>query len=305
MIGNRSAPPPMPPQRTSHFAVADLLDILPDAVLMVDARGRICYVNPAVHTILGYAAEEILDQPLSLLIPKEARERHEAMVERFRADGPPTMMGSRPVLHAVHRSGRVVPVSISLTNLTLGDGERVTVAVIHDVTTLNTELDRATAQAETDALTGLGNRLRLARRGRALLMNQRPFSLLYLDLQRFKALNDRLGHGAGDHALRVMARRLQTHVRDADLAARVGGDEFVVLLDGVDAAERLEARAQVIAVALTQPFRVEDVTDALSVNIGGAISQRHGRTLDALLAAADQAMYAAKQAQQVYRLAEG
>jgi diguanylate cyclase (GGDEF)-like protein/PAS domain S-box-containing protein len=287
------------------LGVADLLDILPDAVLMVDAQGHICYANPALHTTLGYEAEELLDQPLSVLVPQAARERHEAMMARFRIDGPPKLMGSRPVLHAVHRSGRVVPVSISLTNFTLADGQRVTVAVVHDVTALHTDLDRATALAETDALTGLGNRLRLQRRIEALLMSQRPFAVLYLDLEGFKQLNDRRGHAAGDQALRTIARRLRSQVREADLAVRLGGDQFVVLLDGVDDAGRLETRARALAERLMRPFRVEDGSDRLGVHVGGAISPHHARTHDALLAAADAAMYAAKRAGEVYRLADG
>lgn len=288
----------------TRLAVADLLDILPDAVLMVDRHRRICYVNPATRAVLGYAPHEILNQPLSILVPHDVRERHELMMDRFRIDGPPTMMGSRPVLHAVHRSGRVVPVSISLTNFTLSDGERVTVAVIHDVTALNTHLDRATAQAETDALTGLGNRLRLERRAHALLATGRPFALLFIDLERFKQLNDRLGHEAGDQALRVVARRLQADVRDADVAVRLGGDEFVVLLDGVDQPAHVAARARALAAAIARPLRGDDASHAVAANIGCAIHPRHGRTLDVLLAAADRAMYAAKQAGSACALAD-
>src|SRR5262245_1543659 len=145
------------------LAVADLLDILPDAVLMVDARSRICYANPAVRSVLGHAPDGLLGQPLSLLVPQAWREGHEALVARYRSEGVPMLMGSRPVVHAVHSSGRIVPVRVSLTNLELNDSDPVTVAVIHDVTTLDSELDRATARAETDGVTGLGNRLRLSR----------------------------------------------------------------------------------------------------------------------------------------------
>ena len=290
---------------SAHLAVADLLDILPDAVLMVDARSEICYVNPAVRTMLGYGPDELLGQPLSLLVPHAVRQGHEALVERFRSEGSPTLMGSRPVVHALHSSGRIVPVRISLTNLALGESERVTVAVIHDVTALNTELDRATARAETDPLTGLGNRLRLSRRLQALLARDRAFSLLLLDLERFKQLNDRLGHEAGDQALCIVARRLQKHVRDADVAARLGGDEFVVLLDGIGDERQLHERAISLAASLVQPFRVTDASGAVGVNIGGAISPRHGRSEQALLAAADQAMYDAKRLRETYRLAGG
>jgi diguanylate cyclase (GGDEF)-like protein/PAS domain S-box-containing protein len=290
---------------SAHLAVADLLDILPDAVLMVDARSEICYVNPAVRTMLGYGPDELLGKPLSLLVPHAVRQRHAALVKRFRSEGSPTLMGSRPVVHALHSGGRIVPVRISLTNLALSDNERVTIAVIHDVTALNTELDRATARAQTDPLTGLGNRLRLSRRLQALLTRERVFSLLQLDLERFKQLNDRLGHEAGDQALCIVARRLRKHVRDADIAARLGGDEFVVLLDGIGDEHQLQARAISLAANLTQPFRVTDASGSVGVNIGGAISPRHGRSEQALLAAVDQAMVDAKRSREAYRLASG
>jgi len=290
---------------SAHLAVADLLDILPDAVLMVDARSEICYVNPAVRTMLGYGPDELLGKPLSLLVPHAVRQRHAALVKRFRSEGSPTLMGSRPVVHALHSGGRIVPVRISLTNLALSDNERVTIAVVHDVTALNTELDRATARAQTDPLTGLGNRLRLSRRLQALLTRERVFSLLQLDLERFKQLNDRLGHEAGDQALCIVARRLRKHVRDADIAARLGGDEFVVLLDGIGDEHQLQARAISLAANLTQPFRVTDASGSVGVNIGGAISPRHGRSEQALLAAVDQAMVDAKRSREAYRLASG
>jgi len=288
----------------AHLAVADLLDILPDAVLMVDARFQICYANPAVRNVLGYGPDELLGQALSMLVPHALRQRHDTLIEQYRREGSPTLMGSRPVVHAIHSSGRVVPVRISLTNLALGEGDRVTVAIVHDVTVLNTELDRATSRAETDPLTHLGNRLRLSRRIEALLAHQRAFALLLLDLERFKQLNDRHGHEAGDQALCIVARRLQQHVREGDVAVRLGGDEFVVLLDGIVDGDRLRERAHSLAAALTQPFRVADASDAVGVNIGGAISPRHGRSEQALLAAADRAMYEAKQGREAYRLAE-
>ena len=171
------------------------------------------------------------------------------------------------------------------------------------MTVLNTELDRATARAETDPLTHLGNRVRLSRRMQALLAHERVFALLALDLQRFKQLNDRRGHEAGDQALCVFARRLQQRVRVADVVVRRGGDEFVVLLDGVGDDRVLHQRTLSLATSLTQPLRSGDAGHSVGVNIGGAIAPRHGRSEQALLAAADRAMVEAKQAGETYRLA--
>jgi diguanylate cyclase (GGDEF)-like protein/PAS domain S-box-containing protein len=296
----------MTASRHASLAIADLLDILPDAVVMVDAASCISYVNPAVQSLLGYAPAELIAQPLTLLVPPEHRERHDVLVARYRREGAPMMMGARPVLHAVHRSGRLLPVSISLCNFSLDGSEsgRVSVAVIHDVSALHTHLDRATARAETDALTGLGNRLRLSRRMQALLSAARPFALLFLDLERFKQLNDRHGHEVGDEALRVVGQRLRRQVRELDLIARLGGDEFVMLFDGLEDPAHLQERALAVAHSIGQPLRLDAATGALGVNIGGAMSPRHGRGEAALLHAADQAMYRAKQAGAAYRLAD-
>jgi diguanylate cyclase (GGDEF)-like protein/PAS domain S-box-containing protein len=286
--------------RPDPLALADLLDILPDAVVMIDRRGLIIYVNPAVRSLLGYARDELLDQPLSLLVPQTVRERHETLVADFRRDGAPKLMGSRPVLRAVHKTGRLVPVSISLCNLAVG-GESVSVAVVHDVSLLNTHLDRATEQAQTDTLTGLGNRLRLSRAMQANLAEARPFALLLMDLTGFKGLNDRHGHAAGDEALRVVAKRLQGQVRDTDVASRLGGDEFVLMLDGLCDAARLREIALAVTASLTRPMRLGEILTTVGANMGGACYPAHGRTEAELLAAADHSMYAAKQAGEPYR----
>ncbi|MGD9835847.1 MAG: diguanylate cyclase [Piscinibacter sp.] len=284
-------------------AIADLLDILPDAVVAVDACGRVVYTNPAVRNLLGYLREELIGQPLSLLVPPAARERHEMLVGEYLQSGAPTMMGSRPVLRAMHRSGRLVPVSISLCNLPLSGGDIVSVAVVHDISLLHTHLDRATALAQTDALTGLGNRLMLSRQMQANLENERPFALLLLDLTGFKALNDRHGHAAGDEALRVVGQRLLALVRESDVAARLGGDEFVLLLDGLASLGHLQERARSVSESLSRPLSLNGVQVALGVNIGGAAYPGHGDTESALLGAADRAMYAAKRAGEPYRSA--
>lgn len=293
----------MAPVRLPPLALSDLLSILPDAVVMVDEHGVILYANSSVLGLLGYPANELVGQPLSLLVPHAMRDRHQQLVVHFRHEGAPKMMGSRPVLHAMHRSGRLVPVSISLCNLPYGDDAVVSVAVIHDVSSLNTRLDRATALAQTDALTGLGNRLMLSRQIHACLENARPFSLLRMDLTGFQGLDDRLDHAAGDEALRVIGQRLLTQIRESDVAVRLGGDEFVLLMDGLGSLHRLRELAMATARSLAQPMRGAGVMRTVEVHIGGALFPGHGSTEQAILDAAAAAMHAAKQAAETYCLA--
>jgi diguanylate cyclase (GGDEF)-like protein/PAS domain S-box-containing protein len=285
-------------------SIAELLDILPDAVLMIDGHDRIVYGNPAVRSLLGYAPSDLTGEPLSVLLPPAVRARHAALVAGFRRDGMAKMMGTRPVLAALHRNGRLVPVSISICNLEIEHGQRVSVAVLHDVTMLNTHLDRATQLAETDALTGLGNRLRLSRRLQGLLDTDRPFAVLFLDLQNFKLFNDHHGHEAGDEALRIVGQRLLGQVRGDDVVSRLGGDEFVVLLDPMDDPAHLQERALAIHHAVTRPLSVDGAPGSLGVNIGAALRPRHGESERDLLAAADRAMYLAKRSGANYHLAD-
>ena len=169
--------------------VADLFDVLPDAVIVVDGAGRIAFANTAVRRALGYAAEELVGQPLGRLIPQSYRTQHEHHLARFREQGQPRAMGSRPVLQALSKTGEEVPVSISIVNVDL-QGERFSVAVIRDAAVVRDQLREAIAQAESDALTGMGNRLYLSRHVQAALTAGRSFGLLFLDLRRFKRMNN-------------------------------------------------------------------------------------------------------------------
>lgn len=276
-------------------AIGDLIDVLPDAALVVDARGIIVLANDAVTGLLGHAADRLVGEPLSCLIPQDCRERHAALVADYVATGRARLAKSRPVLQALHSSAALVPVSISLNNLDL-NGERFSVAVIRDARQVHEQIEQAVAQAETDALTGIGNRLRLSRRIDEWIAAARPFGLLYFDLTGFKPFNDRHGHHVGDEVLRLVARRAQAMVRAQDLAVRIGGDEFVMLLAGMDAPHILEARAAAVAASLCRPFRVADVDGVIGVSIGGARFPGDAGSAQALLALADAGMYRAKQA---------
>lgn len=284
--------------------VADLFDVLPDAVIVIDGAGRIAFANSAVRRVLGYAAEELVGQPLGRLIPESYRTQHEHQVAQFRKRGQPGAMGSRPVLQALSKTGEEVPVSISIANLDL-QGERFSVAVIRDAAVVRDRLREAIAQAESDALTGMGNRLYLARRMQAALAAGRAFGLLFLDLRQFKRLNDEHGHRIGDEVLRLVAKRIQALVRARDVAVRLGGDEFVILVDRVSDPNLLALRAAAIAKSIEQPFRIDSVSGMIGVNIGGAIHPRDGNTEEDLLAVADRNMYRAKRSEQPYCIDQG
>ncbi len=274
--------------------MADLFDVLPDAVVVVDGSGRIAFANAAVLRVLGYQADELQGRPHTCLIPHPLRARHEEHQRKFREHGQPGAMGKRPVFYALSKSGHEIPVSISIANIDL-DGERYSVAVVRDAAVVRDQLHAAITQAETDTLTGLGNRHHLSSRLQAALTARRAFALLFLDLRKFKRFNDEHGHQVGDQVLRLVAKRLQGLVRVHDVAIRYGGDEFVILLDNVEDPALVAARCAAVVESIEQPFMVDGVSAAIGVNVGAALHPRDGVTEETLVGLADQNMYRAKQ----------
>jgi len=162
-------------------------------------------------------------------------------------------------------------------------------------------------QATTDDLTGLPNRREFERITEEELLAAERFNtgvcVMLIDLNGFKQINDTLGHQFGDLVLRAAAKRLRDAVRDTDVVARWGGDEFVILLPGVEDASGVRASAERIGGLLGDTPIAEDVV--VTAAIGAALFPRHGSTLDELVRAADEAMYGAKSTGVVHRLADG
>ncbi len=285
------------------LALDDLLNLLPDAIVIVDAAGQIVFANTSIEGLLGYSPGELVQQPLDCLIPKSHRSEHQSHMKRFWEHGHAMAMGDRPCVYGLDKSGNEIPLSISIANMDL-DNERYSIAVMRDIGELQSEITEITFMAETDVLTGLGNRVQLSHALEAAIEKNSQFSLLYLDLEKFKPINDQHGHEVGDRVLQIVAKRLQALIRSQDLAVRIGGDEFVLFLDGMVDAEILEQRAMAVANSIKRPFHVGELSGVVGVNIGGAQYPRDGNSEQALLNAADQNMYRAKQAGLAYKTSD-
>lgn len=283
-----------PPGGDAVGALAAVLGVLYDGAIVIDAEQRIVFANEAAERMFGYAASELRGAPLEILVPPRFRPRHTAACREFMGAGRPMMMGARPILQGLRRSGEEFPVSISLSTFDAAD-RRYAIALVRDATTISSTLGEATARAETDPLTGLGNRLALSQRLHEELEDaQHGFALLYLDLCGFKPFNDRYGHAVGDRVLQIVAERIRTAIRRKDLATRIGGDEFVVVLPGVSHPALLESRAGIIADHICRPFSADGVAGRVGVSIGGVIAPPSGAKEAELIDLADKAMYEAK-----------
>lgn len=172
--------------------------------------------------------------------------------------------------------------------------------MVIDITETKAVEARLSALARVDNLTALPNRNHLYERlGEALARSRRggqPTACLYLDIDHFKAINDTLGHAGGDEVLRQFGARLRACVRETDLVARLAGDEFVIVLEGLHQPEAARAVASKVVAAMRSPIFVEGVERLVSTSVGVAISTGKEQDVDALLKKADAALYEAKRA---------
>jgi len=273
---------------------AALVESADDAIVTTTLDGRILSWNRGAERLYGYAAVDVLGQPATFLVPDELRDEigeiTQRIVKRTRVEHYETVR--------VHQTGRRVEVSISVSPVVDTTDRIVGVASIARDITGRKHVERMINHlAFHDGLTGLANRTLIRDRlQHALARAHRAggfVAVIYLDLDDFKAVNDRLGHAAGDQLLQAVAARLQPLLRPGDTFGRLGGDEFVVVSDRVPSEQAAVGIAERLATALTEPFAFDaacvDVTASIGVALGDPDTDA-----DRLLANADRAMYAVK-----------
>jgi diguanylate cyclase (GGDEF)-like protein/PAS domain S-box-containing protein len=268
-----------------------VLQHAPAIVMLLDRGGFVTGTNAAFTRLLGHDPSRVVGRPLAAFVHDGGDvDRLRDVIEAAAAGG----SASVEVAMAT-TSGGTVPIRFELVNL-LDDPVVAGLAVTgHDVTDLHEARRLLEHVATHDALTGLPNRSLLARRLGQLLADQRPLALLYVDLDHFKPVNDRYGHAAGDELLRQVGRRLLAEVSSADVVARIGGDEFVVLAIDVTTAEAAVELGRRVEAAMHAPFELPAATVCVGASVGVALAGS-GSSVESLLYEADGAMYEAKRA---------
>ena len=257
--------------------------------------GFITDVNPPLLTLLGYTLPEMLGRStLDFVAPEQRRRVAEVM-----AAGPEISYDSM----VLHRDGTAIPVEFIVRTVHY-QGERLRMTIVRDIS------DRVQAQARIhhlahhDPLTELPNRLAFDERAQALMAQAQArgegLALLFIDLDHFKRVNDSLGHPVGDMLLQTVAQRITATLRikgddrGADLVARFGGDEFVLLLAGNPTPAAVQEVADKLLAAIAEPLQVEGESISVTPSIGVALHPLHGSTPAELIKHADIAMYQAK-----------
>jgi diguanylate cyclase (GGDEF)-like protein len=262
-----------------------------DGILIVRADGRIELANAAAEALFRLPPGTAAAANVQALLPSLATA----------SGGGPEGVGlasGRRELRAVRSDGSAFPAEV-VTSRIAEDDEPLFVAVVHDITARKAQQHRLEHQALHDALTELPNRRlimdRLERAVADAAVIGQPMALLLLDLDRFKEINDTLGHEVGDRLLCAVAKRLLAACSGSDIIGRLGGDEFAVILPAPTGMDPAKAVAQRLGAALAQPFALDAISLDIAASIGIAVCPDHADDPTRLLRCADVAMYAAKQ----------
>jgi diguanylate cyclase (GGDEF)-like protein/PAS domain S-box-containing protein len=263
-----------------------------DAILVLDDRGTVTEANPAALQMFGYEGAGLGGRSITDLVPSARN-----ILPRNSMTVAPRPEGTRDEMVARRADGSHFPVEIALREMTTDDGAWL-IAFVRDITERRRHETELEHQALHDALTGLPNRNHLYRRLRELLreacQTKDPFALMILDLDRFKEINDTLGHHTGDELLRQIAARLQKPLRRTDLIARLGGDEFAILISPLTSRDSIDAVASRLHQALDAPVVCSGLNLSVGASIGASIFPDHGGDASDLIQRADIAMYVAK-----------
>jgi diguanylate cyclase (GGDEF)-like protein/PAS domain S-box-containing protein len=280
---------------------AAMLEAALDCVISIDHLGRIVEFNPAAERTFGWARAAVVGKDMArLLIPERLRAAHRAGFQRAALLDSAEPLERRLESTAVRADGTEFPIELSLTRLP-SDGPPVFTAFLRDITTERKRAHQLTFRATHDGLTKMLNsaafmdRLAVAAR-QANIGGRSDVAVLFVDLDKFKSINDRFGHSTGDRLLMAVARRLRTCVRPSDSIARMGGDEFAVLLERVDEPADIASVVERIREELGRPFHVDGHVIRTTASVGIATGSQAGPRAEDLIRAADTAMYEVKAA---------
>ena len=286
-----------------QFQVA--VELAPNGILIIDQSGNIGLVNAQIEQLFGFTRSELLGRRVDMLLPERFRVHpggaRDSIAGRNLETG-----GEPKEIYGLNKEGIEFPIEISENPIHTPKGKGTLISII-DVTErkrVESELKRT---AFHDALTGLPNRtlfldnvLRL--NAAAKRHGHHPFALLFLDLDRFKVINDSLGHVAGDKLLVEMAQRLVECTREEDTVARLGGDEFAILLEQIRGPEDAVRVAERVLERFADPMILDEIEVSVGASIGIALSLTGNGQPENLLRDADMAMYQAKTRRSGYQI---
>ncbi len=286
-------------RETAECRLNTILTSVVDAIVSIDESGAVQTYNRAATDIFGYSEKEVIGQNVCMLMPESFRSKHSHGLNHYNTSGKPSILGTCVEVVGLNSNGVEIPIELTVSEIIL-NGVRQFTGIIRDITERKEAEEKIRHLAHYDYLTDLPNRnmfnIHLERAIMRVKRNQTDLALMYLDLDKFKPVNDNYGHDAGDAVLQEIAKRLGASIRSTDTVSRVGGDEFVIILECIQGNENAVKLAERLIEIIQEPISYKYESFHIGASIGISFLSDIGNQADKLIKQADTAMYRAKEA---------
>lgn len=277
------------------------IEILCDAVILVDSSSNIVCVNGSCTKLFGYTKEQMQELGVSDLMDSEYSADHHKNVKEFVDSNRSALkMMNRDSLSCIDSQGEKFFARISISNIIL-DGQNYALATLHDFTTIEQRIDKLKNDSFIDVLSGFYNRRYLddvVLTKHKNMPDMQNLGMLYIDIDRFKPINDTFGHTIGDLVIEETTRRIRCSLRSCDLLFRVGGDEFLVILRFQGPIEKkasiLNNITNKLYYNIREPMLIREHTFTIELSMGAGLYPEHSDSLEKLILKSDKAMYYSK-----------
>lgn len=268
-----------------------------DAIIISDSKDTIISWNKGAESIFKYSSQEIIGEKLQIIIPVRFREAHQKGIEHYLSTSNPRIIGKTVELQGLRKDGTEFPIELSFATWK-EEGNIYFSSIIRDITERKQAEEKINQMVYRDHLTGLPNRYLLHDHLTQALdqanKNNQTIGVMFIDLDRFKFINDTLGHDVGDHLLIEVAKRLQSCVSKTDTVCRQGGDEFIILLPNTTSDDMTKS-AQKIVNVFNHSIILDGQEMFVTPSVGIALYPSDGKDIETLIKNADTAMYRVKE----------
>ncbi len=283
---------------SKNALLSGILELSVEAVICVDENQKIFLFNHGAEDIFGYSSEEVLGKPIDMLMPEKYRPMHYQHMQNFiRSDESSRHMKRRAEITGLRKNGEQFPAEASISKVYINDKIIVT-SILQDITERKLVYEKLAHQANHDSLTSLPNRAllndRLEHAFERARRDNNKVAVLFLDLNRFKNVNDSYGYSVGDKLLVEVSERLTSRMREEDTIGRLVGDEFLIIMEELNRASDAGVLAQKLADSFTEPFIIEGHELFMSTSIGISVFPDDGEKRSEQISNSDVAMYQAK-----------